>query len=115
MNSKKNQFAIVLVIIIICLAASCKKVPDPDCSTTPQKFSANVNPIIQSSCATDSDCHGRGSNKGPGPLLTYDQIKSAASDIRMAVGKRTMPTGSTLSTEQINSIVCWVNNGALNN
>jgi hypothetical protein len=110
----KKQYAITIVTMT-CIAVACNKVTDPVCGLTPQRFSEDVNPIIQNSCATGSNCHGSGSSAGPGPLLTYDQVKNVAWQIKKAVEDRTMPRGSTLSKEQINIISCWVENGALNN
>jgi len=111
---KKNQY-VMIIVLMTCIAVACNKVTDPICSLTPQRFSEHVNPIIQNSCATGSNCHGSGSSSGPGPLLTYDQVKNAASQIKKSVVDRTMPRGSTLSKEQINIISCWIENGALNN
>ena len=109
---KKIQYAIVIVIMTG-LAVACNV--DSVCGLTPHGFSGHVNPIIQNSCATGSNCHGSGSSAGPGPLLTYDQIKNVAWQIKKAVEDRTMPRGSMLSKEQINMISCWVENGTLNN
>jgi hypothetical protein len=86
-----------------------------NCTGVASSFAANVNPIIQSTCATDATCHGAGSVNGPGPLLTYTQISGAAVTIKNAVASGTMPKTGTLTTAQKNTIICWVNNGALNN
>lgn len=86
-----------------------------DCSVINAKFAADVNPIIQSTCANNSGCHGAGSVNGPGPLLTYTQISAAAADIKAAVVSRLMPLGSTLSDDKIKKIMCWVDSGAQNN
>ena len=86
-----------------------------DCTGIASAFAANVNPIIQSTCATDATCHGAGSANGPGPLLTYAQISGAAPLIKPAVANGTMPKIGTLTTAQKNSIICWVNSGAPNN
>ncbi len=86
-----------------------------NCTGVASAFAANVNPIIQSTCATDATCHGVGSANGPGPLLTYTQISGASATIKSAVSSGTMPKVGTLTTAQKNSIICWVNNGALNN
>lgn len=86
-----------------------------DCSTVTNKaFAADVNPIIQSTCAV-SGCHATGSGNGPGALTTYSQISAAASRIRTAVANGSMPQGGSLSTSQKNSIICWIDNGAPNN
>ena len=86
-----------------------------NCTGVASAFAANVNPIIQSTCATDATCHGTGSINGPGPLLTYAQISGAASLIKPAVANGTMPKTGTLTTAQKNSIICWINSGSPNN
>lgn len=86
-----------------------------NCTGVASSFAANVSPIIQSTCATDATCHGAGSANGPGPLLNYTQISSAAATIKTAVSNGTMPKTGSLTTTQKNSIICWVNGGALNN
>ena len=86
-----------------------------NCTGVASAFAANVNPIIQSTCATDATCHGAGSANGPGPLLTHAQISGAASLIKPAVANGTMPKTGTLTTAQKNSIICWINSGAPNN
>jgi len=86
-----------------------------NCTGVPSAFAANVNPIIQSTCATDATCHGPGSVNGPGPLLTYAQISGASATIKSAVASGTMPKTGSLTTAQKNSIICWVESGAPNN
>lgn len=86
-----------------------------DCSTVTNKaFAADVNPIIQSSC-NKSGCHASGSSNGPGALTNYTQVAGAAASIRTAVASGRMPQGSSLSTAQKNSIICWIDSGAPNN
>ena len=86
-----------------------------NCTGVPSSFAANVNTIIQSTCATDATCHGPGSINGPGPLLTYAQISGASATIKTAVASGTMPKTGSLTTAQKNSIICWVESGAPNN
>ena len=86
-----------------------------NCSGVPALFGANVSGIISTSCATNSSCHGAGSANGPGPLLTYAQISGASSNIKVVVGNGTMPKTGTITTAEKNTIICWVNAGALNN
>src|SRR6478752_2746168 len=69
-----------------------------NCTGVASAFAANVNPIIQTKCATDATCHGAGSANGPGPLLTYTQISSASVTIKTAVASGTMPKTGTLTT-----------------
>ena len=86
-----------------------------NCTGVASAFAANVNPIIQSTCATDATCHGAGSANGPGPLLTYTQISCASVNIKTAVASGTMPKTGSLTTAQKNSIICWINSGSPNN
>jgi hypothetical protein len=127
---KKGVSISLLALFII---AACSKSSDPgggggggnggggstNCSgVTNNKFAADVNPIIQSSCALNSGCHGAGAPtgaNGPGELLTYSQISGARALIKSAVANGTMPKTGTLTTAQKNSIICWVDGGGLNN
>ncbi len=109
---KKIQFAVVIIMVTY-LVVSCNRITESFCEFyEPQKFSADVNPIIQNSCTNGSGCHGSGSANSPGPLITFDQIKNAASSIKTAVANKSMPKGSALTNTQIQSITCWVDNGA---
>lgn len=108
---------------VIVLAFSCSKGSTgtnsggnpPDCTdVTSKSFVADVNPVIQSSC-NKSGCHDVASVNGPGPLTNYTQISNAKLAIREAVRTGSMPQGSSLSTSQKNSIICWVDAGAQNN
>jgi len=122
---------ILVILASFLLIASCSKGGSDDggggnggggggggsvnCTGVASSFAANVNPIIQSTCATDATCHGAGSGNGPGPLQTYLQISNAKVNIKTAVANGTMPKVGTLTTAQKNSIICWVDGGGLNN
>ena len=108
--------ATLIVVVIACSKPGPPSPPPPppsSCNSVSAKFAADVNPIIQNNCAIGG-CHGNGNNNGPGPLVTFDQIKNAASQIKTSVVNKTMPRGSTLSNAQIQAISCWIDNGALN-
>lgn len=82
--------------------------------TGTKSFASDVSPIIQSVCAT-SGCHDAGSTNGVGPLTNYQQVFNARANIRSAVSNGTMPKNSSLSANQKNAILCWIDNGATNN
>ena len=123
--------SILVILAAFLLIASCSKGGGDDpggggngggggggsvnCTGVASAFAANVNPIIQSTCATDATCHGAGSANGPGPLQTYNQIFAARVNIKTAVANGTMPKTGTLTTLQKNSIICWVDAGGPNN
>ncbi len=86
-----------------------------DCTGAAKSFTADVNPIIQSTCATGSNCHAAGSVNGPGELLTYSEIAKASANIRAAVISGVMPKTGSLTASEKNTIICWIDNGSSNN
>jgi len=109
----------LITISILFFLAACTKSTDKDsesssidCSGPAKTFSTDVNPIIQASCGS---CHGTGSNNGPGALTSYTQVFNARADIRSAIISGAMPQNGRLTHAEKNSIICWIDNGALNN
>lgn len=118
LNSMKIYISLILVICTIIVACSKGSPTSPMNSSVacsvPKTFSADAAPVFQAKCAL-SGCHGAGSSNGPGELTTYQKIFNARNDIRNAVITRLMPQGGSLTDEQLNSIVCWIDGGAPNN
>ena len=112
----KKSIVIVSAFIAVILFACGKGAVsyNADCSTA-KSYATDVSPIIQSYCATNSGCHASGSSHGPGALTTYAQIYSARSSIRTAVANGSMPENGSLSNDQKNAIICWIDSGASNN
>jgi len=118
----RKAFTIASICIaFVCISISCSKSSSGggsgavDCNTVANKaFAADVNPIIQSSCAI-TGCHEAGSINGPGPLTNYTQVFNARNLIQTAVSNGTMPKTGSLSSSQKNSIICWIQGGAPNN
>lgn len=109
---------IVLVIIVSCTKGNVDNSGtnnnnNPICTGT-KSYATDVSPIISSICAS-SGCHDASSVNGPGPLTTYQQVFNARATIRSAVASGLMPQNSTLPADQKNAILCWIDNGALNN
>lgn len=102
--------------LLVLVASSCKKENfNADCSGTAKSFATDVNPVIQTTCATNSGCHASGSRQGPGALITYAQIVASKSTIKSEVASGSMPQGGTLTSAQKNAIICWIDAGAPNN
>ncbi|NBP69703.1 MAG: hypothetical protein EBU52_13270, partial [Cytophagia bacterium] len=83
----------------------------------PRKFSGvswleEVKPIIQTSCVK-SGCHDNLS--GRTSLETFTDVKKNVNQIRQRVISRSMPFDSSLPDAQIQTIVCWIDDGALEN
>lgn len=112
---KTSVIIIVLGILIACTKTATVSSSSIDCSGAAKSFTTDVNPIIQSTCAANSNCHASGSNNGPGELLTFSEIFNARSAIRSAIISGLMPQNGSLTTTQKNSIICWIDNGATNN
>ena len=113
---KKTALFIAAFATLIINACSKNNNSDytADCSVT-KTFSADVSPVIQSTCAINSGCHANGSSHGPGALTTYTQVYNARGAIHTSVLNGSMPQNSSLSTAQKNSIICWIDAGASNN
>jgi hypothetical protein len=106
---------IILLSFISLLFATCKKEETTsDCSTT-KSFANDVKPLYVKYCSTGSNCHGTGSRQGPGELITYDQIVASKAKSRSEISAGSMPRGASLSSSEKNNILCWIDNGALNN
>ena len=117
MKKTLTLIAVITVLIISCSKDSGSKGGSTtvDCSAITNKaFAADVNPIIQASCNL-SGCHASGSFNGPGAITNFSQVSASSSSIRAAIVSGRMPQGSSLSTSQKNSIICWIDSGTPNN
>lgn len=75
-------------------------------------FAQEVSGIITTYCAV-SGCHVAGE---PRPDFTiFSNVQSNALEIKSRTQSRNMPRGSSLTNEQIATIACWVDDGALDN
>lgn len=75
-------------------------------------YENSVKPIIIGSCAT-TGCHVSGT--GRVNLTIFDNVKTNAASIKTRVLNGSMPKDDVLSAAEIEAIVCWVDDGALNN
>ncbi len=102
-------------------ATSCKKEDNSggsgsvSCTGVTSTFSLQVQPLINTYCATNSGCHAAGSVRGPGALLNYTQVFNNRSSIRASVANGSMPQGATLTSAQKSLILCWIDGGAPDN
>lgn len=75
-------------------------------------FKSDVEPIINASCAT-TDCHRSGT--GLSNFTNFSTVQDRASSIKSQVVSKSMPKDGSLTDAEIEAIVCWVDDGALNN
>lgn len=72
-------------------------------------YELTIEPIIANNCL---ECHA--GSQSPN-LSSYSGVSTNADRIRFQVANRFMPQGGSLTNEEIELILCWVDNGALNN
>lgn len=100
----------VLLIALGCfgLLVSCSKDNSspyiPNCNGAAKSYSTDVAPVVQSACVS---CHQNYSS--------YSSVYSSRNSIRSMVASGQMPQGKSLSNEDKDKILCWIDNGAPNN
>jgi hypothetical protein len=109
----------LLSIIIICITVftACSKSDSStgggttaitfSCSGISPKFSTDVQPILNTLCSVNSNCHATGSANSGGALTTYTQVNAKKSNIRAQI--------LSITQAQINAFICWIDAGAVNN
>src|SRR5690625_7326923 len=104
---KRISFIIVLVLLGFIIA--CEE--DPLITGDEVSYTADIRPLIDRTC-TGSGCHGGGSIVFE--LITYNQVKLKASEIRRAVWtSRTMPPDGSLTEEERKKFRDWVDAGEI--
>ena len=80
-------------------------------------YASDIAPIINTKCAL-SGCHN-GSNPDLPNWTILTQLQNRKDDVKRMVVNRIMPKSSSpagpLTEDQINTIACWVDQGAPNN
>lgn len=115
-----------LLACTICFSAilfqSCADhdLPEPEidaCSVT-VSFETDVKPIINSSCAIPG-CHN-GDNGADKNWTVFSNFQSKRANVKDRITRPPgtpghMPAVGSITQDQIQSIVCWVDQGGLNN
>jgi uncharacterized membrane protein len=124
MRSLNNFVALLFIAMMTTSVSSCYYDKEEllysgkgaiSCGTISAKFSTDVNPLIQSKCAT-SGCHDAAGASGGSVLVTYTQIAAQTARINQrCVVDKTMPTSGPLSPSEIAIVKCWIDSGAPNN
>jgi hypothetical protein len=122
-NSALRQAAPSALLSLALAAGSFAATPTASPAAPAPTFSKDIAPIFQAKC---QDCHRSGA-MAPMSLITYDETRPWAKDIKARVLSRSMPpwfidktvgiqhfqNDISLSDDQINTIVRWVDAGAL--
>ena len=102
-----KRILLAIAIISLFFFIECKKDSTgytPSCSGAAKSYKTDVQPLIQSYCAS---CHAQ--------FSSYSQMKSNSASIRSRIVSGSMPKNASMSTDEKNKIVCWIDNGCLNN
>jgi len=113
---RSTKKCILAILLIFSMSACLNNVEEPFvenpiedfCKT--RSYSTHVKTIIDNNCI---QCHGQGGNSPN--LTTYSGVSNNANSIKAEVVSRRMPQGNSLTQEEIQTISCWVDEGALNN
>ncbi len=102
---KKVAFLLIFFTFLFydCKKKVTTKAYEPTCNGT-KSYANDVKPLVQSYCV---NCHSSYS--------TYSGIKSAGSSVRSSIVNGSMPKNSSLSSDQKDAIVCWIDAGMPNN
>jgi hypothetical protein len=116
----RKNISFCLAISLVFLLSACSKggsntVTTDPCAGLSFKFATDVQPIVNTTCANSASCHGTGSVNAGGPLTDYNLIFAKRSNIKFQVENGIMPKVGTLTADQKNKIICWINSGAPNN
>lgn len=130
----KNLLICSALLIGMTFMASCKKdqddpADDPTgggvslCDTVSPSFATDVMPIIERSCsdANLGSCHAAGSPRGDYTIFTGIKVDADNGSIENRVlNTKSMPPSfsngpTTLAVSELNTIQCWLENGALDN
>ncbi len=87
---------------------------EPTCDGSQPTYDNEISPIIMATCSSTSSCHGSGASNLRGEITSYSEIFVLLENGKFqkrVLEKQTMPKGTTLTQEQINTIQCWVDNG----
>ncbi len=107
MNTRNILIASVLGLGVF-FATSCEKVLT-DCEQT--TYSTKVKAILDKSCNT-AGCHD-GSNSARKTLTSFENVNTLKDGIlKRTVTDKNMPPAGALSAEDMETIQCWVDNGA---
>jgi len=125
---KKTAILSTLIIICIVIFTACSKSSTSaagggtggttitfSCNNISPKFSTDVQPILTTVCSINSNCHASGSVNSGGPFTNFTEVNAKKSNIRAQILAGTMPQSGTITQDQINAFICWIDNGAVNN
>lgn len=116
---KKRQLLRIATLLLVLPVLSCEynveneELPiDEECEVE-VSYETTIRPLIDTNCMP---CHnGDGSEPLAPDLTTYEGVESIAQLIKDVTQSGRMPKEGSLTTSEIAAIMCWVDDGAMNN
>jgi hypothetical protein len=107
---KTNSMKIIAVIssISILLFTSCNK-NKIECDGSTPTYNTEIKQIIEANCLS---CHGAGSSNTD--YSTYANLQTIINNGEFeseVITRQSMPRGSSLTSNQLSKIKCWIENG----
>jgi len=102
---------IILVSFFPAVLFGCKKSTDISCGETTPSFSTTVNSVVQKNCTS---CHGSKNPAGGISLADYSSIYKNRVEVRSVVAGGNHENVS-MSSNDVNTVCCWIDAGAPNN
>lgn len=118
-----KKSVVVIFVLLVFFFSACKKASNItyDCSAINPTYTNDVKAIVDANCAT-AGCHNAATKASGIDLSTYSLVKSQSGQRRFlgsiehASGYKSMPEGaSKLSDVTIQTIACWIEQGAVEN
>ncbi len=93
--------------------------PETFCDSLDVSYNLHVKPLAETKCANSIGCHVSGGS-GPGDFTTYAALSGVSPTVKIRLGLPAtdglhMPQGGTLTQEELDIFLCWIEDGALNN
>ncbi len=93
--------------------------PETFCDSLDVSYNLHVKPLAEAKCANSIGCHVSGGS-GPGDFTTYTALSSVSQTVAVRIqlpvtDASHMPQGGTLTQEELDIFLCWIEDGALNN
>ena len=116
MRKLKSVFFSAAVAILLMMGESCVShdFPSYTCVDPDVSYSADVDTIIKTKCTLPT-CHN-GDNGSDKNWTNFALFQSKSGEVKRRVTHRIMPPSNTpgefLTQDEINTIACWVDQGA---
>jgi len=102
----KNSILACALGLLVVAGVSCKKKNNVSCNGTTPTYTSYVQSLVNTSCV---GCHANyGTYSGLKTIVDNGSFES------QVITTQKMPQGGSLSSDQLSTLKCWIENGAPN-